>query len=37
MLSDSGATQVEPGHGLTGTSPLHAVQELPEQPRGALS
>ena len=32
LLSDSGATQVEPGHGLTGTSPLHAVQELPEQP-----
>ena len=32
LLSDSGATQVEPGHGLTGTTPLHAVRELPEQP-----
>ncbi|MDE0665874.1 MAG: alanine racemase [Acidimicrobiaceae bacterium] len=32
MLADSGATQVEPGHGLTGTTPLHAVQELPERP-----
>ena len=32
LLSDSGATQVEPGHGLTGTTPLHAVGELPEQP-----
>ncbi len=32
MLADSGATQVEPGHGLTGTTPLHAVRDLPEQP-----
>ena len=32
MLASSGATQVEPGHGLTGTTPLHAVQELPEHP-----
>ena len=32
MLASSGATQVEPGHGLTGTTPLHAVQELPESP-----
>ena len=32
MLAESGATQVEPGHGLTGTTPLHAVQELPERP-----
>ncbi len=32
LLADSGATQVEPGHGLTGTTPLHAVQDLPEQP-----
>ena len=32
MLASAGATQVEPGHGLTGTTPLHAVQELPEQP-----
>lgn len=32
MLAGVGATQVEPGHGLTGTTPLHAVEELPEQP-----
>ena len=32
LLAEAGATQVEPGHGLTGTTPLHAVQELPEQP-----
>ena len=32
LLADVGATQVEPGHGLTGSSPLHAVEELPEQP-----
>ena len=32
MLAEAGATQVEPGHGLTGTTPLHAVQDLPEQP-----
>lgn len=37
LLADSGATQVEPGHGLTGTTPLHAATshaapELPEQP-----
>ena len=32
MLAEAGATQVEPGHGLTGTTPLHAVRELPEQP-----
>ncbi|MCY4423436.1 MAG: alanine racemase [Acidimicrobiaceae bacterium] len=32
LLASSGATQVEPGHGLTGTTPLHAVQELPEVP-----
>lgn len=32
LLADSGATQVEPGHGLTGTTPLHAVRDLPEQP-----
>jgi len=31
-LSSAGATQVEPGHGLTGTTPLHAVQDLPEDP-----
>ncbi|MDE0699307.1 MAG: alanine racemase [Acidimicrobiaceae bacterium] len=32
QLNDIGATQVEPGHGLTGTTPLHAVTDLPEQP-----
>jgi predicted amino acid racemase len=32
MLANAGATQVEPGHGLTGTTPLHAVQDLPEDP-----
>ncbi len=32
LLADAGATQVEPGHGLTGTTPLHAVEELPEKP-----
>jgi predicted amino acid racemase len=31
-LANAGATQVEPGHGLTGTTPLHAVRELPENP-----
>ena len=32
QLAEAGATQVEPGHGLTGTTPLHAVNDLPEQP-----
>jgi predicted amino acid racemase len=32
MLAAAGATQVEPGHGLTGTTPLHAVKNLPEIP-----
>ncbi len=32
QLAEAGATQVEPGHGLTGTTPLHAVGDLPEQP-----
>ena len=31
-LADGGATQVEPGHGLTGTTPLHARTDLPERP-----
>lgn len=31
-LADAGATQCEPGHGLLGSTPLHAVQELPETP-----
>jgi predicted amino acid racemase len=32
MLAAAGATQIEPGHGLTGTTPLHAVEDLPETP-----
>ncbi|MCK8607915.1 alanine racemase [Agromyces sp. C10] len=31
-LAEAGATQVEPGHGLTGTTPLHAVRDLVEDP-----
>ncbi|GAA1055089.1 amino-acid racemase [Agromyces luteolus] len=31
-LAEAGATQVEPGHGLTGTTPLHAVRDLDEEP-----
>lgn len=31
-LAGGGATQVEPGHGLTGTTPLHAIADLPERP-----
>lgn len=31
-LADAGATQVEPGNGLHGTTPLHAVEDLPERP-----
>ncbi len=31
-LADNGATQVEPGHGLTGTTPWHAFADLPEEP-----
>jgi predicted amino acid racemase len=32
MLASAGSTQVEPGHGLTGSTPLHAVRDLPESP-----
>jgi predicted amino acid racemase len=32
LLAEHGATQVEPGHALTGTTPLHAVRDLPEVP-----
>jgi predicted amino acid racemase len=33
LLADAGATQVEPGHGLTGTTPPHAFDhELVERP-----
>ena len=31
-LADAGATQCEPGNGLHGTTPLHALEELPERP-----
>ena len=31
-LAEAGTTQVEPGHGLTGTTPLHALEDLPELP-----
>lgn len=32
MLAAAGATQIEPGHGLTGTTPLHVFEDLPELP-----
>jgi predicted amino acid racemase len=32
MLARAGATQIEPGHGLTGTTPLHVFEDLPEIP-----
>lgn len=32
LLAAHGATQVEPGHALTGTTPLHRVRDLPELP-----
>jgi predicted amino acid racemase len=32
LLAERGATQVEPGHGLTGTTPLHALRDLEELP-----
>ncbi|QDG94476.1 YhfX family PLP-dependent enzyme (plasmid) [Rhizobium sp. NIBRBAC000502774] len=31
-LAEAGATQVEPGNGLHGTTALHVVEELPEMP-----
>ncbi len=31
-LADAGATQCEPGNGLHGTTPLHAINDLPELP-----
>ncbi len=31
-LADVGATQCEPGNGLHGTTPLHALEDLPERP-----
>ena len=35
-LAESGATQVEPGNALHGTTPLHAVEDLSEDPRRSL-
>ncbi|WP_283153510.1 YhfX family PLP-dependent enzyme [Guptibacillus hwajinpoensis] len=32
MLKKAGVTHGEPGHALTGTTPLHAVRTLPEDP-----
>jgi predicted amino acid racemase len=32
LLADAGATQVEPGHGFTGTTPLHLVGDTVERP-----
>lgn len=32
VLAEVGATQAEPGHGLTGTTPWHAVEDLVEVP-----
>ena len=32
LLSDAGATQVEPGHGLTGTTPISSFEDTPEIP-----
>lgn len=32
LLKENGATQGEPGHALTGTTPLHASGDFPERP-----
>jgi predicted amino acid racemase len=32
FLSDKGITHSEPGHGLTGTTPIHAYKDLTEKP-----
>ncbi|GAU75484.1 alanine racemase [Fusibacter sp. 3D3] len=32
MLAKLGGTHAEPGHALTGTTPLHAIMDLPEKP-----
>jgi predicted amino acid racemase len=32
LLASLGASQVEPGHGFTATTPLHAHHDLPERP-----
>ncbi len=31
-MASNGVTQVEPGHGMTGTTPLHAMKDLAEKP-----
>lgn len=31
-MAQNGVTQVEPGHGMTGTTPLHALKDLEEKP-----
>lgn len=31
-MASKGVTQVEPGHGLTGTTPIHAFKDLAEEP-----
>lgn len=31
-MAASGVTQVEPGHGMTGTTPIHALKDLAEKP-----
>ncbi|MGY4688738.1 alanine racemase [Salibacterium sp. K-3] len=32
IIADNGGTQAEPGHALTGTTPLHAAKHQPETP-----
>jgi predicted amino acid racemase len=32
LLAQKGVTHVEPGHGMTGTTPAHAFDDLPEKP-----
>ena len=32
LIKELGGTQGEPGHAFTGTTPLHAVKDLPERP-----
>jgi predicted amino acid racemase len=32
LVKESGGTHAEPGHGLTGTTPLHAVRDCSEKP-----
>jgi predicted amino acid racemase len=32
LLAKKGATHIEPGHGLTGTTPISVIKDLPERP-----